>query len=179
MRFSYLIVCATTLLFCCGPFLGGCHDDKQVISIDNGAVDFRLDTLGHDRFYLNQYHGKVVVLAFWSTWCTVCKSELVELKAFAAAPEYKNLVVVAAVCNDPENIDDVKKITQSLAIDYPVLLDKKAKVYTKLGMSAVPTTVVIDQNERISFTRQGYDSNIIKQIKTSIESLLAAGGSEK
>jgi peroxiredoxin len=178
MKFSYLIICAITLLFCCAPFLGGCRDDKQVISIDNDIVDFRLDTLGHDRFYLNQSRGKVVVLAFWSTWCTVCKSELVELRSFAASPEYKNLVI-AAVCNDPENIDDVKKITQSLGIDYPVLLDKKARVFTKLGMSAVPTTVIIDQNGKVSFSRQGYDANILKQIKTSIESLLASGGSQK
>jgi peroxiredoxin len=175
MKFSYLIVCAITLLFCCAPFMGGCHDDKQVITIANDTVDFRLDTLNHDRFYLNQYRGKVVVLAFWSTWCTVCKSELVELKSFAASDHHKNLVI-AAVCNDPENIDDVKKITQLLGIDYPVLLDKKAKVFTKLGLSAVPTTVIIDQSGKVSFTRQGYDANILKQIKTSIESLLASSG---
>ncbi len=168
MRLSYVIIPA----LCVVAFLCGCRDDKDTFSTDNGAIDFRLDTLRHERFYLNQYRGKVVVLTFWSTWCTICKSEMVELKSFAGAPEYKNLVI-AAVCNDPENIDDVKTIVQALDINYPVLLDKKANVFKKLKMSAVPTTIVIDQAGKISLTRQGYDANIMKQIKTSVESLLA------
>lgn len=174
MRLSYGII----MVLCVAAFLCGCRDDKDTFSTDNGAIDFRLDTLKHERFYLNQYRGKVVVLTFWSTWCTICKSEMVELKSFASAPEYKNLVI-AAVCNDPENIDDVKTIVQSLDINYPVLLDKKANVFKKLKMSAVPTTIVIDQGGKISLTRQGYDANIMKQIKTSVESLLAVERSSK
>jgi len=174
MRLSYGII----LTLCVVAFLCGCRDDKDALSTDNGAIDFRLDTLRHERFYLNQYRGKVVVLTFWSTWCTICKSEMVELKSFASAPEYKNLVI-AAVCNDPENIDDVKTIVQSLDINYPVLLDKKANVFKKLKMSAVPTTIVIDQAGKISLTRQGYDANIMKQIKTSVESLLAVERSSR
>jgi len=174
MRLSYGII----LAFCVAALLCGCRKNKDASSTDNGAIDFRLDTLRHERFYLNQYRGKVVVLTFWSTWCTVCKSEMVELKSFAAAPEYKNLVI-AAVCNDPENIDDVKTIIQALDINYPVLLDKKANVFKKLKMSAVPTTIVIDQSGKISLTRQGYDANIKKQIKTSVESLLAVEKSSR
>ena len=174
MRLSYSII----LALCVVAFLCGCRDDKDAFSTDNGAIDFRLDTLRHERFYLNQYRGKVVVLTFWSTWCTICKSEMVELKSFVSAPEYKNLVI-AAVCNDPENIDDVKTIVQALDINYPVLLDKKANVFKKLKMSAVPTTIVIDQAGKISLTRQGYDANIMKQIKTSVESLLAVERSSR
>jgi peroxiredoxin len=156
------------LIFCFAAVIGGCRSDNDSVRTKSEVIDFRLDTLGHERFYLNQYRGKVVVLAFWSTWCATCKSELVELKSFAAAPEYKNLVV-AAVCNDPENIDDVKTIAKTLAIDYPVLLDKQ-----KLGMSAVPTTIVIDQTGKVSLTRQGYDAGIMRQIKKNIETLLAS-----
>lgn len=162
------------LILCLAAFLSGCRNDKDTaVSTKSKAIDFRLDTLGHERFYLNQYRGKVVVLAFWSTWCIACKSELVELKSLAAAPEYKNLVV-AAICNDPENIDDVKTIVKTLAIDYPVLLDKQAKVFKKLKMSAVPTTIVIDRTGKISLTRQGYDAGTIQQIKKHIENLLVS-----
>jgi len=166
------------LAICVVVVLSGCRRNKEASSPDNGeAVDFRLDTLNHGRFYLNQYRGKVVVLTFWSTWCTVCKKQMVEMKSYAA-PEYKNLVI-AAVCNDPENIDDLKNVVKALDINYPVLLDKKAAIFNKLKMSAVPTTIVIDQSGKISLTRQGYDANIKNQIKTSIETILAAGKSPK
>jgi thiol-disulfide isomerase/thioredoxin len=162
-------------IFCFTSLLGGCRKDKASFN-KNEPVDFRLDTLSHDRFYLNQYRGKVVVLAFWATWCIPCKTELVELKSFASMPEFKN-VFIAAVCTDPENIDDVETIIKSLTPDYPVLLDKEAKVFNKLGMSAVPTTIVIDQAGKISLTRQGYDPAIMQQIKKNIESLLASNKS--
>ena len=169
MRLSFLII----LAFCVIALSSGCRKNKDAPAPDNAVIDFRLDTLGHQRFYLNQYRGKVVVLAFWSTWCTVCKTEMVELKPLAAA-ENKNLII-AAVCNDPENIDDVKKIVQALDINYPVLLDKKAEVFKKLKMSAVPTTIVIDQSGKIALTRQGYDANTRMQIKASVENFLAEG----
>ena len=41
--------------------LVGCRDDGGA-GTGSIARDFRLDTLGHDRFYLNQNKGKVVVL---------------------------------------------------------------------------------------------------------------------
>jgi len=83
-------------------------------------------------------------------------------------------VFVAAVCKDPENIDDVETIVKSLAIGYPVLLDKEAKVFKELGMFAVPTTIVIDQTGKISLVRQGFDAGIMRQIKKKIESLIAS-----
>jgi len=161
------------IMFCFAVLLGGCRKDNNSESGKSEPIDFRLDTLSHERFYLNQHRGKVVVLAFWSTWCIACKSELVELKSVAASPEYKG-VFIAAVCNDPENIDDVETIVKSLAIGYPVLLDKEAKVFKELGMFAVPTTIVIDQTGKISLVRQGFDAGIMRQIKKKIESLIAS-----
>lgn len=171
MKSSYSII---LILLGFVIFAGGCRSDKDTSArTGNEAIDFRLDTLEYERFYLNQHRGKVVVLAFWATWCNICKSELVELKLLVALPEYKN-IVVAAVCNDPENIDDVKTVTKALDINYPVLLDKQAKVSKKLEISAVPTIIVIDQTGKISLIKRGYDAGTIPQIKKNIESLLAS-----
>lgn len=173
MKFRLLLSCTAILLPTLAGFLGGCKDNKPAVTNQSGVLDFRLDTLGYDRFYLNQHRGKVVVLAFWSTWCTICKSELVEMKSYIERPQYKN-VYIGAVCNDPENIDDVKRIVKSLDLNYPVLLDKKATIFEQLKFSAVPTTIVIDQAGKLDFVREGYDSNIRQQIKLRIDSLLAS-----
>jgi peroxiredoxin len=163
-----------TVIFCFTALLDGCRKNKDISAYPkNEVIDFRLDTLNHQRFYLNQYRGKVVLLAFWATWCNICKSEMVEMKSFAAEPEYKN-VVIAAVCNDPENIDDVKSIIKTLDVNYPVLLDKDAKVSKELEIAAFPTIIVIDQAGKISLTRQGYGPGTIPQIKKHIDSLFVS-----
>ena len=153
--------------------LSSCDTDGDKISSGDIAKDFRLETLTHKRFYLNQHKDKVVVLVFWTTWCNVCKTELVELKSLKNMPGNENLVV-AGICSDPENINDVKQLAKNLKIDYPVLLDKGQVVTGGYKISSFPTTVIIDQKGVVSFIREGYDSTIANQVKTKVARLLAS-----
>lgn len=152
-------------------FLGGCETKKGVA--ENQPIDFRLDTLQHDRFYLNQQRGKTVLLVFWATWCNPCKSELVELKSLAAAPQFKN-VVFAGACIDPENIDDVKTIVKTLDLNYLVLLDENGLVSKSLGITAVPTTIIVNPAGNVSFIKQGFFADTIQEIKKHIENLVVS-----
>ncbi len=156
-----------------GILLSSCGADSDIVSPGDIAKDFRLDTLTHKRFYLNQHKDKVVVLVFWTTWCSVCKTELVKLKSLKDMPGGENLVV-AGVCSDPENINDVKQIARNLNIDYPVLLDKEQVVTGRYGISSYPTTVIINQNGVVSFVREGYNSAIANQVETKVSGLFAS-----
>jgi peroxiredoxin len=138
--------------------------------IGKTVTNFRLNTLGHERFYLNQHKGKVVVLVFWATWCRACKTQMVVLQTFTALPGWQD-VIVAAVCTDPENLADVKSIVQNLKISYPVLLDPDARLFNKFQLTAYPTTLIIGPQGRLSFTRVGYDAAIMNQIKSKVISL--------
>lgn len=140
---------------------------------DIGSVvkNFRLDTLEHDRFYLNRHKGKVVVLVFWATWCRACKTEMVELQAALKRPAWQD-VVVAAVNTDPENLSDVKRIVQDLGITYPILLDRRAGLFNRFAQPALPVSIVIDTRQRLSFLRVGYDRALIDQLQTKILKLV-------
>ena len=100
--------------FCLAVLLLGCSDDGGNLAPGSPAKDFRLDTLSHDRFYLNQHKGKVVVLLFWNTQCTVCKRQMVDLKSLPGTLPADGLTI-AAVCTDPEYIDDLKKTSSNFA----------------------------------------------------------------
>jgi len=153
--------------------LSGCGTDSDKINPGDIAKDFRLDTLTHKRFYLNQHKDKVVVLVFWTTWCSICKTELVELKSLKDMTGGENLVV-AGICSDPENINDLTQLTKSLNIDYPVLLDEGQTVTGRYRISSFPTTVIIDQKGVVSFFREGYNSAIANQVKTKVARLFAS-----
>ena len=53
--------------------VASCSDQGASIQPGDLAGDFRLKTLDHGRFYLNEHRGKIVVLVFWSTDCKYCK----------------------------------------------------------------------------------------------------------
>ncbi|MHC4114140.1 MAG: TlpA disulfide reductase family protein [Planctomycetota bacterium] len=166
---KHLLFKAVLLCWLCF-FLCGCGGDNDKISTGDIAKDFRLDTLAHERFYLNQQKKKVVVLVFWTTWCNVCKAELVALKSLKDMPNSENLVI-AGICSDPENINEARQIAENLNIDYPLLLDKSRIVTTRYNISVFPTTIVIDQRGIVRFIRREYNSAIINQVKTKVESL--------
>ena len=148
-----------------------CGRNSEPIGPDAAAPDFRLNTLSHKRFYLNQHKEKVIVLVFWTTWCNIYKTELVELESLSHMPQSGNLVM-AGICSDPENIHVVKQITENLGIHYPVLLDEGQSVTARYKISAFPTTVIIDQKGIVRFIRVGYSTAIANQIKTKVASLI-------
>jgi len=150
--------------------------DADILSVGEQARDFRLDTLTRERFYLNQHRGQVVVLAFWATWCSSCKQELVALKTLSEVSS-PNRLMVASICTDPENLDSVKAIARSLDISYPVLLDTGAHIFRQYNLRGYPTTIIIDQRGSVSFMRAGYSSAIMKQITMKVESLLVPDAS--
>ncbi|MBI2928682.1 MAG: redoxin domain-containing protein [Verrucomicrobia bacterium] len=43
------------------------------------AADFALENLGGERVRLSDFRGKVVLLNFWTTWCTACLAEIPDL----------------------------------------------------------------------------------------------------
>ncbi len=134
------------------------------------AGDFRLDTLTHERFYLNQYRGKVVLLIFWTTWCSQCKKEIVELKRIL--DKRNDSVVVGAICSDPENMNALKGIVAGWDISWPVLLDHNAGLFKKYRLRGYPTTLVVGRDGTVEMVRNGYSPLIMKQITAKLDALL-------
>jgi thiol-disulfide isomerase/thioredoxin len=57
------------------------------------AGDFQLRTLDGHKVRLSDFRGKVVLINFWTTWCTACVSEMPELIALQKKHS-ENLVII-------------------------------------------------------------------------------------
>ena len=62
------------------------------------AVDFQLRTLDGQKLRLSNLRGKVVLVNFWTTWCSACVSEMPEL--IALQKENKDNLVILGVSLD-------------------------------------------------------------------------------
>lgn len=94
---------------------------------------------------LDSLKGKPIVLNFWASWCGPCKSEMPDFEKVYA--EYGDRVTFAMV-----NMTDGQRETQEKAqahIDkegftFPVYFDLDQDAANTYGVSAIPTTYVID-----------------------------------
>ena len=163
MSVSRVVVCAVVILS--AFFSGGC--DHAPLSMGEMVPTFRLDTLGHERFYLEDHRQSPVVLVFWATWCRACKKEMAALNAMTRDPRFQE-TVFAAVCVDPENREDVRRTIVGLGLSYPVLLDQESRLYNKFNIGALPFTMLMAPGGGLAFARAGYDGVLMRDLETKL-----------
>lgn len=116
------------------------------------APEFTLNDLKDKKVSLSDYKGKYVMINFWATWCSACKSELPDLEKFYKSnknnKDFKLLTIDVG-----ESKDAVEKFMKENKYNFEVLLDKNTEVSYNYTATALPTTVLID--------KEGYIKKII------------------
>ena len=92
--------------------------------------------------------GKVVLVNFWATWCPPCRAEIPDL--IALQEKYRDTLVVLGISEDEDATPQaVKAFGVAQKMNYPIVMKtpELAKIFK--GVSALPTTFVIDPEGKI------------------------------
>lgn len=97
---------------------------------------------------LADFRGKVILLNIWATWCIPCLREmptLDRLQAKLGGPRFE--VVVLSI--DIGGVGVVKKFYRALRLEaLGIYVDKTTRARTALGITGIPTTLLIDRQGR-------------------------------
>jgi thiol-disulfide isomerase/thioredoxin len=130
----------------------------------SGAVDnawdlppLRLEALGGGTKDLYDWHGRVMVLNFWATWCGPCQTEVPHLIHYQDRYSAAGLQVVGVALDVPRK---VRNFARTLGINYPVLLADPASERILLPRwgnpsRGLPFTVVIGRDGHIHYMLNG------------------------
>src|SRR5471030_2911287 len=91
--------------------------------------------------------GKVVLLNFWATWCPPCRAEIPDLVALQE--KYKDTLQIIGISEDEGGVDGVKRFAAEHRINYPVGMTTPEIEKMFPGISALPTSFIIDRESRI------------------------------
>ena len=106
-----------------------------------------LVTLAGQRIATTDLLGHVVILTFWATWCGPCREELPLLSAYAAQHAKDGLTVLGFSLDEPEDLNKVQAVAQSL--HFPVGLLVKASLPGYGRIWRIPVNFTIDRQGRL------------------------------
>jgi thiol-disulfide isomerase/thioredoxin len=100
------------------------------------------------RHHLADFHGRVVLLNLWATWCAPCRAEMPTLDRLQARLGGKNFEVVA-LSLDQDGAPVVKRFFDEIGVHtLAIYVDLEMKAESSLGVVGVPTTLLIDRQGR-------------------------------
>ena len=131
------------------------------------APAFTLTDLDGKSVSLAEFHGKVVVLDFWATWCPPCKREIPDFIDLQKEYGSQGVQIVGIALDEPGK---VQAFARQNGMNYPVLLgsDEVSMRYGRI--EGIPTTFIIDKSGKIVDTFEGFRPR--EAFETEIKKLL-------
>ena len=116
------------------------------------AADFDAKLLDGGTFKLASTRGKAVVLNFWGSWCTPCRTELPQFDLL-----YRKVMKARGVTflgvDSKDDAGAGRDFVRTNDISFPSVYDEPGRVPVRLGhlpATSLPFTVLIDPKGRVA-----------------------------
>jgi len=134
-------------------FLGGAL--TQAADSKKAAPEWQLSDVDGKAVKLSDFKGKVVILDFWATWCPPCRREIPGFVSIQRKYADKGFTVIG-VSVDEQGPSVVKPFMHQLGMNYPVVMGTPKVVLDYGGITAIPTTFVIDRQGDVVTAYEGF-----------------------
>ena len=145
------------------------YPDGYLIKVGNIAPDFLVREAGGKEYRLSDLKGRVVMLQFTASWCSVCRTEMpfIEKEIWRQLKD-KEFSLVGIDRDEP--VETVLKFRKDMKISYPLALDPGADIFGLFAEKSAGVTrnVIIDRNGKIIFLTRLFDRKEFDEMKKTI-----------
>ena len=109
------------------------------------APDFTAVDADGTEVKLSDYVGKPIVLNFWASWCSPCKSEMPEFNAaWEELDGEVQFLMVNMTDGARETVESAREYGEGEGFTFPVLFDTGSEAAIAYSAYSLPTTYFID-----------------------------------
>lgn len=143
------------------------------VEVGDPAPDFTLTFTNGETTSLSDLKGKVVMLQFTASWCSVCRQEMpyIEQKIWQEL-QCEQLAVIGVDRDEP--VETVIKFAEDMKITYPLALDPGAEIFGLFAdkQSGVTRNVIIDKSGKIAHLTRLFNMEEFDEMVEVIKKLL-------
>ncbi len=158
------------------PTTGAITDASQTMAevqtfAATAAQDFTMQDASGKTVKLSDFKGTPVVLNFWTSWCSYCRSEMPYFES--AYKQYGDQVqfIMLNPVKSERSSNGGKTFIQESGYTFPVFYETEGKAITSYGLRGFPATIFIDANGNIVDKNLGAISQA--KLNEMIQTLLA------
>ena len=135
---------------------------------------FRLRDLDNQwKEYADLKGKQLTVIDFWATWCQPCVRSIPLLNEISEEFAQRGVRFIGVSIDGPRNQSKIKPFTHSIGVTYPILRDLNSDLMSELGVTAVPTLILLDNEGEVIYYHEGFRPGDEKTIRKHIENHLA------
>lgn len=165
VKYTTKIGAVILIIFVLMMFSGKLNTISNYMSPSQGQVSTNQaensdDSVNYGNALLNQddepisladYHGKVVFLNFWATWCPPCQREMPEIQKLSE--KYQNsedIAILTVVMPGGQEMDaaGIKKFLKEKGFTMPVIFDD-GRLSSSFQITSLPTTYMFDRDGNV------------------------------
>jgi thiol-disulfide isomerase/thioredoxin len=115
--------------------------------------------------------GKVLLVDFWASWCSPCKKSFPALESLHQRYKAQGLVVIGVSVD--EDAAAMARFLAQRQVSFPAVRDQGQKFVKAVGISAMPTSLIVDRSGTIRYINAGFNGSASETaIRQQIEQLL-------
>lgn len=145
------------------------YDEGYIVKIGDSAPDFVIHEAGGKTYRLSDLKGKVVMLQFTASWCSVCRTEMPFIEKEIWQKKKADGLLVIGIDRD-EPVDKVQMFKKDIGVTYPLVLDPGAEIFGLFARkeAGVTRNVIIDRSGKIIWLTRLYKREEFEKMKRII-----------
>lgn len=145
------------------------YDNDYIVKVGDVAPDFTINETGGKSYKLSDLKGKVVMLQFTASWCSVCRTEMPFIeKEIWKEKKPAGLIIIGIDRDEP--LEKVLQFKKDIGITYPLALDPGADIFGLYAEkeAGITRNVILDRTGKIIFLTRLYKREEFDKMKKVI-----------
>jgi len=148
-------------------------DRGYIVKVGDECPDFILPMMDGTSISKKDLKGKIAVLQFTASWCSVCRKEMPHLEKDVWL-KFKDKEFILIGIDRDEPLDVVKKFIEEMKVTYPIALDPGADIFALFAHreSGITRNIVLDKTGKIVFLTRLFEEKEFKSMIAKIDELV-------